>query len=190
MAAALSSVLTSAELPLAELHAARLDGELMPLGFGFCPIDLPEDPALRALSLRGAVPERVIAEQHTAAWIWGALAAAPARHTLCVAAEARVSRAPIAWAQLREVSIEEHELAMLAGLRLTTPLRTAFDLARWQHPFTAQDAEALRQLAAVGGFGPRELIERTREGRNLPHRRRTLARIDAVLSAGTVLSSS
>lgn len=186
MAAALSSVLTPDELPLAELHAARLDGELMPLGFGFCPIDLPEAPALRALSLRSAVPERVIAEQHTAAWIWGALAAPPARHTLCVAAEARVSRAPIAWAHLREVSIEVHELAVLAGLRLTTPLRTAFDLARWQHPFTEQDAEALRGLAAVGGFGLRELIGRARQGRNLPHRLRTLDRIEAVLGHSDV----
>ncbi len=47
------------------------------------PVDEIEQPRHRALSLALRLPDRVIIEQRSAAWVWGALPTAPAASTSC-----------------------------------------------------------------------------------------------------------
>ena len=68
-------------LSIAELSAASLDGHLVGLGEGFMPADAVETPAMRAASLRSLMGETKAASLLTAAWIWGAIPSAPARHS-------------------------------------------------------------------------------------------------------------
>ena len=127
----LCSVLSPRDLPLAELCGARLDGELYRLGDFWCPVDEVDDPArrARAVGLLTASP-RAIAERLSAAWIYG-LAPEPRRHQFCVQNSARMKLVPSPRLQVREVSCPADQLQTISGLRVTLPLRTAVDLARW-----------------------------------------------------------
>lgn len=179
--AALPRLLVADELPLPERMAARLDGELYALGDGHCPIDEAETPDLRLASvLRGRHP-RLIAELATAAWVWGA-ATAPPRPELCVAVGARTRSAGVRGAGVREVVLAPHDVSRFAVGAVTTPLRTALDLARAREPFTTRDAESVRALALVGGFGLTEATAALDARRNLPERRRAAERLTAVLA--------
>src|SRR5687767_11814124 len=102
MPARLASVLTSSDLPMAELAAARLDGELFRIDDCYSPIDEVEQPRHRARALGAVLRDRLIAEQRSAAWIWGALDAPPPRHELCVATGARVRPPGLPWMVVRE----------------------------------------------------------------------------------------
>ena len=73
---------------------------------------------------------RAIAERLTAAWIYG-LAPEPRRHQFCVQNTARMKQDPSARLLIREVSCPSDQLQTISGLRVTLPLRTAVDLARW-----------------------------------------------------------
>lgn len=61
------------DLPLAELCAARLDGELVAIGTGWCPVDEPDLPSLRAAAVAPRLPAPLIVERRSAAWVHGAL---------------------------------------------------------------------------------------------------------------------
>ena len=71
-----------------------------------------------------------MAERLTAAWIFG-LAPEPAPHQFCVAVGARTHKPDDAAVHLREVRLSPTETQAVGLLRVTTPLRTALDLARW-----------------------------------------------------------
>lgn len=122
--------LTMADLPLAELSSARLDGELFALGGSWCPVDALDGPETRAGAIQRAAPRRAAAERLTAAWIYG-LAPEPDEHQFCVDVNARTRKAPDAGVRLREVRLGSDDTVILARLLVTTPLRTAVDLARW-----------------------------------------------------------
>ena len=102
----LGPVLTAHDLPVPELMASRLDGELAMLDGAWTPVDEIEQPRHRALSLALRLPDRVIIEQRSAAWVWGALPTAPQQHQLCAATGARV-RPGEGWPAVREVVIAE-----------------------------------------------------------------------------------
>jgi hypothetical protein len=169
-------VLSSRDLPLPELTAARLDGELFALGAGFAPVDELESSRHRATALRAGLHERLIAEQHTAAWVWGALATAPSPHEYCSTLNARVGHLSTRWLTVREVVIEPSEIEVIAGLALTVPLRTAVDLTRFSRVFGASEAAVVGQLAALGGFGIDDCIAELDRRRNLPHKRQAFLR--------------
>jgi hypothetical protein len=122
--------LTEADLPLAELACARLDGELFAVGGAWCPVDAPDGPDTRAGAIQWAAPRRAVAERLTAAWIY-ALAPEPAEHQFCVDITARTANRPGTGAHLREVRLGADDTVRLGRLLVTTPLRTAIDLARW-----------------------------------------------------------
>ena len=126
----LPSSLTPADLPLAELAAARLDGELFTLAGAWCPVDACDGAQTRADAIARFVPARAVAERLTAAWIFG-LAPEPAQHQFCVAIGARTHKPDDAAVHLREVRLEATDTQTIGLLRVTTPLRTARDLARW-----------------------------------------------------------
>lgn len=133
MTTRLRSVLSGRDLPVAELSSARLDGELFTLGDFWCPVDELDAPATRAQAAALLVPPRAIAERLTAAWILG-LAPEPRRHHFCVDVGARVHLQPSARLTLREVTCPSTDTASITGLRVTRPLRTVVDLARWPDP--------------------------------------------------------
>jgi len=177
----LPPVLDAAELPLPERMAATLDAELYPLGDAHCPVDEIETPALRLAAILAGRPERVIAELGTAAWVWGAIPCAPALIELCVDLRARARPMPAPHASVREVVLTAVDLQEWGGHRVTTPLRTAVDLARAREPFEAIDQDAVRALARIGGFGLDDCLAVMNTRRNLPAKRRAAARLAEAL---------
>jgi hypothetical protein len=169
--------LTSDDLPLAELIAARLDGDLFALNLSFFAIDEFETPALRAASLTSHVPAHLTAERATAAWIWGACPAPPPVHEFCSGLEARGRPGGPLPMAVREVVIVQSETRMLAGLRVTDPRRTLLDLLRFATVFDPVVAARLAELAGADRAVCTEDLERRR---NLPFRRRALARLAEV----------
>jgi len=173
----LPSVLSDADLPYPELQAARLDGELFGIDECFSPIDEIElcDHRARSLSLRLA--PKLIAEQRTAAWIYGALDSPPAVHELCAQIHARVRPASLARMVIREVVIDDCDLIVLGGMRVTTPLRTVVDLARFSARFEAVESSIILRLMSIAKFGIDECVVMLDRRRNLPGKLSALGRI-------------
>jgi hypothetical protein len=168
----LPPVLSGLDLPLAELHAARLDGEVFRVDDCFSPIDEIAQPAHRARALVTGVRDRLIAEQRSAAWVWGALSEPPTVHQFCVVLGARVTPPGISWMTVREVVLDASELVTLEGLQVTTPLRTAVDLARFTVEFGPAEGTMVTGLMRVGRFGLAECLDDMDRRRNLPNKRR------------------
>jgi len=98
----LPDILSSRDLPLAELSSLCLDGEVFRLGDLWSPVDVAEGRDQRARSVSLLVPVRAIAERLTAAWIYG-LAPEPVRHQFCVPITARAYFPPSLRFGVREV---------------------------------------------------------------------------------------
>lgn len=173
----LPPVLSCLDLPLPELLAARLDGELFRIDDCYAPVDEIEQPSHRARALAAGLPDRFIAERHSAAWIWGALDLPPARHELCVAIGARTRSPGGSHRQVREVVIEPHEMTILGGLQVTAPLRTAIDLARFSTTFGAAEVHIVRWLMAHHGFTVADCLAEMARRRNLPNKRQAGRRL-------------
>lgn len=173
----LPPILSSSDLPFAELLAARLDGEVFRVDDCFAPVDEIEQPMHRARALRAGLPDRFIAEQRSAAWIWGALEHPPLRHQLCAAVGARVRPPGPGWLMSREVVIEPSEVVILGGMRLTTPLRTAIDLARFSRRFGPAEEQIVHRLMRLGGFTIGDCYDDMNRRRNLPNRRQAVQRL-------------
>ncbi len=171
-------VLSEHDLPLAELAAARLDGELFRVDDCFAPVDEIEQTSHRAAALNAIVPERLIAEQHTAAWLWGALDTPPAHHELCVAVGARTRSPTVNWMRVREVVIEPTEIAAVDGMLLTSPLRTTVDLARFSIEFGEAEELIVIRLMMQFGFGVAACVDDMHCRRNLPNKRRAIERLE------------
>lgn len=174
----LPTVLTSTDLPVAELHAARLDGELATIDGLFTSIDEIDGPRLRARAL-GSHPQarKLIAEQLSAAWVWGATALPPHRHQLCVAIGSRVAHSSVSWMILREVVIEPDEVVSLDGLQLTSPTRTVVDLARFSQQFGSRERDIVSWLAEAHRLDLEAVIDSIESRRNLPRKRRAVQRL-------------
>jgi hypothetical protein len=166
----LSSVLTTADLPLAELCAASLDGHLFRLDDCFEPVDLPHTRAQRAAVIGALWPGKFIAERNTAAWIWGAHDTAPTHHELCVSLGARARPASSARLRVREVVIENDEYVIEGGARVTTPLRTLIDIARFTVIDDGTMAETLSALARIGSITRAQCRRALDRRRNVPHK--------------------
>lgn len=177
MSERLPSVLSTVDLPLPELLAARLDGEVFALDDCFCPVDEVEQPSHRARAVHMGLSGRVIAEQLSAAWVWGAADRPPPVHQLCVATDARVMHSPAPWVSVREVVIEPAEIALVAGLQVTTALRTAIDIARFSIRFDDRDEDAVVRLMMLGGFDAADCLAELNHRRNLPQKRQAVDRL-------------
>lgn len=183
----LPAVLSSRDLPLPELQAARLDGELFCVDECFSPIDEVDRREHRATALALELAPKLIAEQRTAAWVHGALDTPPSIHELCARTETRVRPASLLRMSLREVVIDDGDLMKIGQLHLTTPVRTVVDLARFRAGFGDADRSIVVRLMAIGGFGIDECIELLDRRRNLPGKRAALERIRASCAATTRL---
>jgi hypothetical protein len=175
----LSPILFTADLPLPELDAARLDGELFSVDHCFAPIDEPERAALRAGSLAVRFSPRLIAEQRSAAWVLGALDDPPEVHQLCAGLDARVRPSDLTGLEVREVVIDQQDLVTIGGFRVTTAARTAIDLARFSRDFARPERELTGRLLALGGLSVADCVRTMERRRNLPGKRRAVERLNS-----------
>ncbi len=175
----LASVLSPGDLTWAELQAARLDGDVYELADAYCLIGELESPRHRALAVLGDRSRRFIAELGTAAWIWGA-AEAPARPAFAVTPEARTRLAPDRRMSVREIVYADGDVAHLGSARVTTPLRTAIDLARMP-AFDAAAADAVRRLAGLAGFDLADCRADLARRAGIPAKRRAAERLARAL---------
>lgn len=176
------SILTTLDLPLAELCAARIDGDLVAFGGGYRSLASIETPALRIHSVLGAASPRLIAELGTAAWVWGAVDLPPVTLEFCSAHAARFRPTFERGALIREVRLDPEDVISLDGRAVTTPLRTTVDLARSRPEFGPLEQLAVRELARIADLtlpAARALMDRRP---NLSGKRRALTRLEGVLS--------
>jgi len=179
--ARLAPVLHPGDLPLAELCAARLDGELVAVDEAFVAVDTAIIASVRATAAARDWSPRLIAEQGTAAWIWGATPAPPPRHQLCASLERRARPPTPARCVLREVVIDDDEILLTAGVPVTAPLRTLVDIARFSPQFGPTEQATVRELARLAGATLAECRGALDRRRNLPGKRLAWARIRGVL---------
>ena len=126
--------------------------------------DLPDSLGLRIEALRLVVPESCVVTDRTAGWLWGAnMILAPNEHL--VVPQAQVFSPP--GLRLRnglvssgERILTSEDVALVEGIRVTTPLRTACDLGRLLH--RDQAFAAMDSLAGLRCFSVDELVEATR----------------------------
>lgn len=144
-------------LPLAELLALCLDGQLYRVGDSFATTDTPDTPGLRARALSSTVPRRSIAERGTAAWIHGTRSSPPARPQVCVSPSNRGTRFP-ARVDGRQRSFTAGETQLIGPIAVTTPLRTAADLMLKATVFEHPDALELRHLLSLAALSPEALV--------------------------------
>ncbi|MEH3089332.1 MAG: SAM-dependent methyltransferase [Microbacterium arborescens] len=117
-------------LSTAELLAARLDGDVVEVGEAFMPADAVETAELRAASLRPLVPRGLAVTHESAAWVHGALAEAPARHSVQRCAAQRGNHVIDNRVRYRDLRLPQRDLVTVAGVPVTTPARTLGDLVR------------------------------------------------------------
>jgi hypothetical protein len=168
-------------LSIAELSAARLDGDLVELGEAYIPADAVETRALRAGSLRSILGDTLAATHLSAAWVHGALHDPPARHTVQRAVARRLHHVMGRRFVYRDLSVDVDDLLVLGGVWVTTPVRTLADLVRVPDP-SHRYAAAL--MAAADPQLPAEAIDWLRRHPSLPHKRAALAALEAVVAGG------
>lgn len=172
--ARLPALLTTDDLPVAELSALTRDGILVPVGSCFAPVDEPATAEARARAAAHGLPGRMIAERMTAAWIWGALPEAPTPHQFCTDLGARVAHRVLPWLELREVVLTEADIVSVGGIPVTTRLRTIADLARFSPRWTSHEQTVVERMRpGVAEHALRAELDRI----NLPHKRRAAVRL-------------
>lgn len=119
-------------LSLAELCAARLDGDVIELGEGFTPADSIDSAAWRAASITAVLPHRdaFAFVGPSAAWVHGAGDAAPNRHHVRRIAHRRLRFQSTPRLTVHDTVLDSEHLTQIAGVAVSSPGRTLFDLAR------------------------------------------------------------
>ena len=146
MASLINDVLGIDDLPMAELHALKLLGEVYPVGDGFSPVDLPSLSITRAAAVAMIAPARFIADRRTAAWVWSGYGGAPSPPQFCIDIRLRKRQPRRSRCELREVVVSSADVVMLGGLPIMSALRTAIDISR---DAMCPDALAVQTLAAL-----------------------------------------
>lgn len=181
----LRSVLSHADFPVPELTALVLDGEVFRVDACVAPVDQVPGPLLRAAALATQLPPRLIAEQHSAAWIWGALDEPPQRHEVCADITARIRPAPDARLAVREVVLLHEDVTAFGGLTVTTPMRTAIDLARFVALWDDTESLVVRKLLDLAGCSILDCARVMNRKRNLPNKKIALERLSGCVAEST-----
>ena len=150
-----SRLLDADVLPLAELFALCLDGQLFRVGDAFAAIGTPDGPELRAAAFVRSAPGWTVADRGSAAWIHGTRASPPPRPQVCVpgARRGRVSSALDACHR----TLAPDETVTIGPALVTTPLRTALDLLCDPARFGPEQALEVRHLLTLASEGVDEL---------------------------------
>lgn len=175
----LTRVLSAADLPLAELCAARLDGEVYAVDDCFAPVDEVDQESLRALALARIAPPRVIAERLTALWIYGVLPAPPARHTLCMANSTRARVPPSLRWLVRECALRDGDVLLIGTTPVVTPLHAAVDVLRTAERYGPEERRWVAELMAYGRFERRACVEHIGARPSVPGTQRARERLAA-----------
>ncbi|MGW8483786.1 type IV toxin-antitoxin system AbiEi family antitoxin [Microbacterium sp. NPDC055903] len=161
----------------AELGSCRLDGLLVEVGDGYLPADLPETAPARAASIAGLLRPELAAAGPSAAWIHGAGDRPPGRHHARPAVSRRLRAPSSIRLNVHESAVEATELVDMGGIRVTTPIETAIDLARGMG---GADAHAWLAALAVA-IGPTLLLwaqERLSIRHRMPGKRAALTALE------------
>ncbi|GAB4100155.1 hypothetical protein GCM10028789_23190 [Sinomonas halotolerans] len=178
-------LLAGAPFTAVELQAMAADGVVRRLiGQAYVPALAPEGPSLRARSLAALLPARVrvraVAGRMTAAWIFGC-APAPELPVMLVASTHRISslRSPERLL-VHEVGFGPYDVLDIAGLQVTSPLRTALDVAL--HCEGTRAMPVLRRLLAQPGLGltPRLVARALESLPRQPHKERARRLLERV----------
>lgn len=187
MTALLPRLLDPGILPLAELMALCLDGQLYRVGDSFATLDTPESAALRACAFTAAAPHFVIADRGTAAWIHGARPSPPRRLQVCVDAGSRGGRIPPEF-DSRQTTFSRSDVQRIDTARVTSPARTALDLICTDGRFPPDSAAQVHYLLGLSGVTVATLKARMRTSPRTGARR-YLARADQLAArAAGILS--
>lgn len=176
----LPRVLSAMDLPLAELCAARLDGEVYAIDDCFAPVDEVDQASLRASALSRIAPRRVIAERLTALWIYGVLPAPPARHTLCMASSTRARVPPSPRWLVRECSLRDEDVLLIGATPVVSPLHAAVDVLRTAERYCPEERRWVAELMAYGRFERRACDERLGSRPSAPGTLRAWQRLAAI----------
>jgi hypothetical protein len=169
-------------LPLAELLALCLDGQLYRIGGAFATLDTPESAALRADAFAVGAPRGTIADRGTAAWIHGTRPEPPRRLQVCVDAKRRGGRLP-SDVDGRECVLAPGDTTRFGGVLVTSPGRTAMDLLLTEKRFPPEKMHEVRYLLWLSGDDAAALTRRLRR-RPRPGSARAIERLER-LSEGT-----
>ncbi len=164
------------------------DGVLVRLArHGYLPPGAAATPQLRAraaaCSIPPAIRQRVVAGRMTAAWIYGC-AAEPDRMALLVDASRRVSSLRATrGCSFHEVRLGPFDVVSLGGLLVSSPLRTAVDIAL--HVDRERALPALAAMLAAPGLEvrPRLLVRAVEAVPRVPHKKSARATLAALLAA-------
>ncbi|MEC5199773.1 hypothetical protein RCH21_002012 [Arthrobacter sp. PL16] len=134
----------------AELQAMRLDGLVrLVIGDSYLRSDFREDAATRSQAAARSVPHslrpRVALGRSCAAWIYGC-APPPALISLVTDHRRRTTALPpFTRAVMHQVALGPFDVNLVGGVSVTTPLRTALDIA-----VHGEDRDAALILRAIG----------------------------------------
>lgn len=185
----LTRVLSAADLPVAELCAARLDGDVYRLDDCFAAVDEAEDVTLRALALARVLPQRVIAEGPSALWVYGVLPAPPARHMVCIPRSTRARVPPSPRWLVRERALRAADVVGIGGITVVSPLHAAVDVLRSAQHYGPEERRWVAELMTYGGFEPAACLEHIRGRPSAPGTARARDRLAAAQPALTRYTS-
>lgn len=171
-----------------ELQALAMDGLLSRFHrHGYTLPDAAASPQLRARAAAGTVPaavrQRVVAGRMTAAWIYGC-APEPDRLALLVDTKRRVSGLRnTRGCTLHEVKLGPFDVVSMGGLMVSSPLRTALDIAL--------HVDAERAIPTLAGLLARPqqdvrlrlLVLAIEASPRVPHKRAALEKLAALAPA-------
>lgn len=170
-----------------ELQAMASDGVLTQLyQRGYLPPGARPTPQLRARAaavlIRPAIRQRVVAGRMTAAWIYGC-APEPDRLALLVDASRRISSLrSTRGCTLHEVRLGPFDVVSLGGLMVSSPLRTAVDIALHVDPERAVPALSALVEHPELGLALRVLTLAVDAVPRMPHKRQALQTLASVRS--------
>ncbi|WP_156761865.1 type IV toxin-antitoxin system AbiEi family antitoxin [Microbacterium karelineae] len=170
-----SAFLSPDPLSVAELSAARLDGDLARVSrTGYAPSLLPPSATVRAGAARDVLADGLVAVGVTAAWVHGALAHEPDPHEVQRLAGTPVRRHWRAGVISHAWPMPPGDVETIAGAHITTIERTCYDVSR--AAFTGggrpDQLEAIRWFVARTDLHPR-ILAWLRRGRRLRYTART-----------------
>lgn len=170
------------DFSIAELSACALDGDVSRVEFAFVLSDIPEGWVSRARIILSRVDERCVVAGWSAAWVHSAVPCAPEQHTVALRDGLRIRLAPELRYSIAQMSFEPVDVTGTLGAFVTSPLRTAIDLAR----FSAADKRLrdslifLLRAAKATSQDVHDVLERVN---NLPYKQRAYRRLAAALES-------
>ncbi|WP_029144223.1 hypothetical protein [Microbacterium luticocti] len=161
----------------AELFAACLDGHLAPVGEAFLPADAVETAALRAASLAPLLGGQLAATGLSAAWIHGALAFPPGRHSAQRVSAQRRGHILDRRIEYHDRRLDADQVMVLGGVHVTTPTRTLADLVRVAD---AAHREAAEMMVRTGIADAHTAVQWLHSAGPLPNKRAGLTLLRAL----------